>query len=216
MCTHCGETRHTKSHCYELIGYLEWWDPSKAPRKQNSKSTHHASVVVVEPSTNTNTPKEASSFIATSGNVGKALHTSISHSEWIIDSGATDHMTFDSNHIQSMKSSDQHIVSTAKGIPSPVVGEDSVSLTQNLNLESVLVVPSLNHNLLSVAQITLTLNCIVIFWPNFCVFKDIQTRKTVGYGTRRGKLCYLDLLPASSNQSTQVFLADMSDKHQNS
>ena len=173
---------------------------------------------MVDPSTNTNTPEEASSFIATSGNVGKALHTSapVIQSGWIIDSGAIDHMTFDSNHIQSMKSSDQHIVSTTNGTPSPVVGEVSVSLTQNLNLESVLVVPSLNHNLLPVAQITLTLNCIVIFWPNFCVFKDIQTRKTIGYGTRRGKLYYLDLLPASSKQLAQVFSTDISDKHQNS
>ena len=24
MCTHCGGTGHTKSRCYELIGYLEW------------------------------------------------------------------------------------------------------------------------------------------------------------------------------------------------
>ena len=98
---------------------------------------------MVEPSTNTSTPEEASSFISTSGNIGKALHTSapVSHSEWIIDSGAIDHMTFDSNHIQSMKSSDQHIVSTTNGTPSPMVGEVLVYLTQNLNLESILVVP---------------------------------------------------------------------------
>ena len=33
ICTHCGETGHTKLRCYELIGYPEWWDPPKAPRK---------------------------------------------------------------------------------------------------------------------------------------------------------------------------------------
>lgn len=33
VCTHCGETGHTKSRCYELIGYPEWWDSAKAPRK---------------------------------------------------------------------------------------------------------------------------------------------------------------------------------------
>uniref|UniRef100_A0A2N9EG31 Integrase catalytic domain-containing protein n=1 Tax=Fagus sylvatica TaxID=28930 RepID=A0A2N9EG31_FAGSY len=104
--------------CYELIGYPEWWDFAKAPRKRNSKTNHHASVAVVEPShASTSNPEKASSFIATSGNVGKALHTSVSHSEWIIDSGATNHMTFDNNHIQSIKSSDQHIVSTADGTP---------------------------------------------------------------------------------------------------
>ena len=142
-------------------------------------------------------PEDASTLIATSG---KALRTSAptSSSVWIIDSGATDHMTFDNLHIQFMKPSKQHIESTTNGTPSPVIGEGSITLTENLSLDSVLVVPTLNHNL-SVAQITLNLHCVVIFWPNLCVFKDIRTQKTIGYGTRRGKLYYLDLMPASSH-----------------
>lgn len=49
-------------------------------------------------------PQKVSSFVATSGNVGKALHASnhVNHSEWIIDSGATNHMNFDNNHIRSI------------------------------------------------------------------------------------------------------------------
>ena len=121
-------------------------------------------------------------------------------------------MTFNNNHIQSIKSSDQHIMSTANGTPSLVLGEVSISLTKNLNLDSVLVVPSLNHNLLFVAQITLALNCVVIFWHNLCVFKDIRTWKTIGYGTRRGKLYYLDLMPTNSNQLAQFFSANAPDK----
>ncbi|KAF9671249.1 hypothetical protein SADUNF_Sadunf12G0027800 [Salix dunnii] len=31
-CTHCGDTGHTKSCCYDLIRYPEWWDLSKAPK----------------------------------------------------------------------------------------------------------------------------------------------------------------------------------------
>ncbi|KAJ8629640.1 hypothetical protein MRB53_022963 [Persea americana] len=152
ICTHCGENEHTKARCYELIGFPEWWDPAKAPRKRNSKSNHHASVAVAEPSNTT--PKEASSLIATSGTLGKALNTSASNSSstWIIDSGATDHMTFDVNHIHSMKPSEQPVVSTANGTPSSVIGEGSITLTKGLNLNSVLVVPSLHYNLLSVAQ----------------------------------------------------------------
>ena len=125
-------------------------------------------------------------------------------------------MTFNNNQIQSIKSLDQHIVSTTNGTSSPVLGEVSIFFTKNLNLDYVLVVPSLNHNLLSVAQITLPLNCVVIFWPNLCVFKDIQTRKTIGYGTRRGKLYYLDLMPTRSNQLVQVFSANTPDKLQSS
>ena len=223
MCTHCGETGHTKLRCYELIVYLEWWDFSKAPRKRNLKTNPHASVAVAEPNhTSVNNPVnnlgKSSSSIATVGNAGKALHTStfVRNSEWIIDSGATNHMTFNNNCIQSIKPSNQHIVSIADGTISSVLGEGTISLTKNLNLDSVLVVPSLNHNLLSVAQITCALKCVVIFWPNLCIFKDIQTRKTIGYGTRRGKLYYLDLIPASSTQLAQVFSAKTPDKHQNS
>ncbi|KAJ8618440.1 hypothetical protein MRB53_014626 [Persea americana] len=152
ICTHCGENGHTKARCYELIGFPEWWDPAKAPHKRNSKSNHHASVAVAEPSNTT--PKEASSLIATSGTLGKALNASASNSSstWIIGSGATDHMTFDVNHIHSMKPSEQPVVSTANGTPSSMIGEGSITLTKYLNLNSVLVVPSLHYNLLSVAQ----------------------------------------------------------------
>ncbi|XP_068645202.1 uncharacterized protein [Aristolochia californica] len=66
ICTHYGEPGHTKTRCYELIGYPEWWDPTKAPRKRNSKSNKHASVVVAEPSTS-HTTEETSVLIATSG-----------------------------------------------------------------------------------------------------------------------------------------------------
>ena len=51
-----------------------------------------------------------------------------------------------------------------------------------------------------VSQITTTLSCIVIFWPEFCVFKDIQTRQTIGYGIKRGKIYYLDLQSKDSNK----------------
>ena len=40
-----------------------------------------------------------------------------------------------------------------------LLGEGSLSLTNTLNLDSVLVVPSLNYNLLSVSQITTALFC---------------------------------------------------------
>lgn len=28
-CTHCGGTGHSKSRCYDIIGYPEWWDPTR-------------------------------------------------------------------------------------------------------------------------------------------------------------------------------------------
>ncbi|KAL6312746.1 hypothetical protein AAG906_020564 [Vitis piasezkii] len=85
--------------------------------------------------------------------------------------------------------------------------EGSLTLTDTLNLDSVLVVPSLDYNLLSVSQITTVLSCIVIFWPEFCVIKDIQTRQTIGCGIKRGKLYYLDLQSKDSNKLQQALMA---------
>ena len=61
-----------------------------------------------------------------------------------------------------------------------------------MNLDTVLVVPSLSYNLLSISQITSNLNCFVTFWPNECIFQDITTHKILGCGIRRGRLYYLD------------------------
>ncbi|KAI5323968.1 hypothetical protein L3X38_033041 [Prunus dulcis] len=126
-------------------------------------------------------------------------------SAWIINSCATDHMTFDPGQLISQKSSTPSVVSNSNGTPSPVVGERSLSLSASLHLDSVLLVSSLNHNLLSVAQLTTTLRCTVTFWVNHCIFQDILTAKTIGCGTRRGKLYYLDWAPDSEDKVGQAF-----------
>ena len=80
---------------------------------------------------------------------------------------------FDSRQVSPLKPSAQKYVSATNGSLDPIIGEWYLPLTDTLNLDSVLVVPSLDYNLLSVSQITTTLLCIVIFWLDFCVFKYI-------------------------------------------
>ena len=183
-CTHCDQTGHTKSRCNELVGYPEWWDHSRDSRKKNSKKASTAAIV--ETKTEDDSGEKSSTLAATAGNGGKVLNIStlVSNSAWIIDCGATDHMTFDSKQVSPLKSSSQNSVSTANGTSIPIIREGSLSLTNTLNLDYVLVVPSLNNNLLLVSQITTALFCVVIFLPEFCVFKDIQTRQTIGCGVR--------------------------------
>ena len=70
------------------------------------------------------------------------MSTLFSNSAWIIDSGATDHMTFDSRQVSPLKPFSQKFVSTANGSLNPVIGEKTLPLTNTLNLDYVLVVPS--------------------------------------------------------------------------
>ncbi|CAL8138099.1 unnamed protein product [Prunus armeniaca] len=114
---------------------------------------------------------------------GSTFHTSSKNSAWIINSSATDHMTFDPSQLINRKSSTSSVMSNANGTPSLVVEEGSLSFSTSLHLDSALLIPSLNHNLLSVAQLTTTLGCTVTFWPNHYVFQDILTGTMIGCGT---------------------------------
>ena len=141
---------------------------------------------------------------------GMSLDSSVpvENNDWIIDSGATNHMTFDTRNTPSLIYTSRKFVTTANGTSTPVMGKGTSNLTEKMNLNSVLVVPSLDYNLLSVSQITINLNCVVIFWPDCCVFKDIPTKETIGYGVRRGKLYYLELEPKTSKRVERALVAE--------
>ena len=65
-----------------MIGYPDWWDFTKKPRKNMSR----ASVATTE-----DEQPAATANVAHSG----TYHDVILNSTWIIDSGASDHMTHD-------------------------------------------------------------------------------------------------------------------------
>ncbi|TQD71560.1 hypothetical protein C1H46_042906, partial [Malus baccata] len=131
------------------------------------------------------------------GNFGFALNTTIvpPNKPWIIDSGASDHMTNNSTWFVSHTTPPLNTVKVANGISTPVLGAGSISLTPGLSLSSVLHVPNLSHNLLSIGKLTNQLNCLAIFSPTHCWFQDIRTKALIGHGRERGGLYYLDLPP---------------------
>ena len=97
-------------------------------------------------------------------------------------------MIFGSRQISSLRHYLQKFIFTPNRNTTQVIGEGSLTLIDTLKLDSVLIIQSLNYNILFVSQIIAALSYIVIFWLEFCVFKDIQTRQTIGYGIKRGKL----------------------------
>ncbi|GKA40567.1 polyprotein [Tanacetum coccineum] len=81
-----------------------------------------------------------------------------SSTKWVIDSGASDHMT--------------------------VLGSGTVNLSPSISLSSVLSLPKFSFNLLSVSRITNNLQCSVKFYPEYYVFKDLKTKKIIGRGRK--------------------------------
>ncbi|RVW77068.1 Retrovirus-related Pol polyprotein from transposon RE1 [Vitis vinifera] len=123
---------------------------------------------------------------------------------WIVDTGASDHMTGDAAILQNYKPSNGHSsVHIADGSKSKIAGTGSIKLTKDLYLDSVLHVPNLDCNLLSISKLARDLQCVTKFYPNSCVFQDLKSGKMIG----SAELCsglYLLSCGQFSNQVSQA------------
>ena len=130
--------------------------------------------------------------IAESGDPNKCLVSS-SSSEWVIDSGATDHMIGNSSIFSTFQS--QPLPSTitlADGSHSCVLGSGTIVPTPSFPLTSVLSLPNFSFNLMSVSKLTRTLKCYISFFPDFCLFQDLMTKQIIGRGREFKGLYILD------------------------
>ena len=83
---------------------------------------------------------------------------------WIIDSGASDHMTNLSKLFQTyVPCPGNQKIRIADGSFSPIAGKGSVPISKNITLKSVLHVPKLACNLLSVSKLCQDSNYCLIF-----------------------------------------------------
>ncbi|GAB2281771.1 hypothetical protein Dimus_039493 [Dionaea muscipula] len=121
-----------------------------------------------------------------------AVHTappaaclSISPETWIIDSGASGHMTGSLGMLSDFSPNSSYPdVRVANGSYVSVRGMGHVTLSPTLTLSSVLYLPSLPFNLLSVSALIRTHRCNVVFSGDVCVFQDPLTRTIIGRGRR--------------------------------
>lgn len=97
------------------------------------------------------TPKPVTSNFA---HQGTAFHIQKQNPR-VFDSGASDHMTSNSSLFYSYMPCHENVrVKIADGTFSSIVGKGSIRLSKNLVLHSVLYVPSLSSNLVSISKLT--------------------------------------------------------------
>ena len=137
-------------------------------------------------------PSTPTIAIAELGNLNKCLVSS-SSSEWVIDSGATDHMTGNSSLFSTFQSQPStSTITLANGSQSCVFGLDIVFPTLSISLSSVLSLPKFSFNLMSVSKLTRALKWFISFFPDFCLFQDLMTKQIIGRGSASGGLYILD------------------------
>ena len=130
------------------------------------------------------------------------------HNRWIVDSGASDHMTGDRSLFSFLsKYSHESTVRIADGSCSRVDGIGTITISPSLVLNSVLYIPKLDCNLLSVSKLSSDLNCEVKFAAKFCVFQDVESGKMIGYAEFSKGLYLLKINNPMFNHGNRCYLS---------
>ena len=220
-CEYCGKPRHTKETCWKLHGRPT---RGRGGKRINSSRAQANVAETVETSKETGSgeilsseeiqhlrrliTKLDSSTIATSNHVQSGTAFTASLNSWVIDSCANRHMTGSTKNLQNYSSClKEENVRIADGSLTSVSGTGSIICTPDIKLSSVLHIPDFPVNLLSVSSITKDLNCKIVFFPDRCVFQDLETGKRIGSGRLHDGLYMFD----GTKDSGQAFFGDNKD-----
>ncbi|RVW17557.1 hypothetical protein CK203_083514 [Vitis vinifera] len=122
-CTHCDNSKHTRDTYFKLHGYPDWWNDLQARKKReiiaNDNHTRSAAVVL-----------RVRHFI---------ISTHKDDEDWILDSRATNHMTFDSKDFSNTTQPRRSCVANANGVTYPVIRAGTVTLSPSLSLSNTLL-----------------------------------------------------------------------------
>ncbi|KAA0054530.1 Beta-galactosidase [Cucumis melo var. makuwa] len=174
VCEHCKKQWHTKDQCWKLHNCPPGGKKRSSNEKQNSGRAYISETTLASTSQSINptasqikTPTLG--VIAQSGMPQSLGFISVDgKNPWILDSGATDHLT------------------------APIAGKGQIVPFDGFALQNVLHVPKLSYNLLSISKITCELHCKAIFLPESVYFQDMSSGRTIGTARHSRRLYILD------------------------
>ncbi|KAK8921170.1 hypothetical protein KSP39_PZI019934 [Platanthera zijinensis] len=193
-CSFCGKDGHFEATCYRKHG--------RPPRPQASVAATDSSPtypgldeVRLQLQHLQGLLSRPPASVASAASISNKGITCLSSGpQWILDSGATHHIT-SGRPPQYLSSPHPKYITVANGASVPVSGCADISLTPSLHLRSALHVPGSPFNLLSVGRLTSDLHCSVTFTSSSCLIQDQQTRTIIGKGRLQNGLYLLDASP---------------------
>lgn len=123
---------------------------------------------------------------------------------WIVDTGATDHMTSEFNLLRNVKVAATNLtVNLPTGAKAVVSHIGDVCLDNGLHLLNVLYVPVFTHNLLSIHKLSNDNRCYAVFSPSECKIVDTQSNTVRSTGKALNGLYYLSSAKSTVNLGKQ-------------
>lgn len=102
---------------------------------------------------------------------------------WIIDSGASDHMTSSTAQLSNVRAVPSHLtINLPTGDVSPITHMGDATLQNGLVLFNVFLVPQFKHNLLSIHKLARDNKCGIQFTTTGCQIISSTTNKVQATG----------------------------------
>ena len=112
-------------------------------------------------------------------------------SSWILDSGATDHVTCSLNNLHSFERINPVTVKLPNGHHVHATHSGTVHLSRTITLFNVLYIPTFTFNLISISKLVSSTNCALIFSSTSCMLQDASNRMKIGIVEERHGLYHL-------------------------
>jgi hypothetical protein len=163
-CQHCGKKNHPPFRCWrrpdircnkcQQLGHISKFCKNKGQQQQEAKVADQQ--------------EEEQLFVAT------CLSTNHSSESWLIDSGCTNHMTYDKGLFKELVNAESSKVRIGDGSYLAVKGRGTIAIegcSGTKLVSDVLFVPEINQNLLSVGQLV-EKGYKLLFENKMCQIKD--------------------------------------------
>ncbi|KAA8550126.1 hypothetical protein F0562_001810 [Nyssa sinensis] len=204
-CQHCGRKGHPPFKC--------WRRPDAKCSKCNQLG-HEAVICKGKAQQQEVEAQVADQEVEDQLFVATCFATSSSSESWLIDSGCTNHMTYDKEMFKELESTTITKVRIGNGDHIAVKGKGTIAIESCLGtktISDVLYVPEIDQNLLSVGQL-IEKGFKVIFEDRHCLIKDAADQEIFKV-RMRGKSFSLD--PMEENQAAFPISESMTQRNQN-
>ncbi|KAA0033038.1 Cysteine-rich RLK (RECEPTOR-like protein kinase) 8 [Cucumis melo var. makuwa] len=223
VCEHCKKQWHTKDQCWKLHGRPLGGKKRSSNEKQNSGRAYISETTPASTSQSTD-PTASQTKTPTLGAIAQSgmpqslgLISVDGKNPWILDSGATDHLTGSSEHfISYAPCAGNEKIRIADESLAPIAGKGQIVPFDDFALQNVLHVPKLSYNLLSISKITRELHCKAIFLPESVYFQDMSSGRTIDTARHNRGLYILDETSCSSLSRVSLLSSYFSTSEQDS